>query len=315
MSNKEDRSDIVIGARPRRGRVARFALLAALGLVLLGGSTAASYYVDALWFESLGLASVFWTRLDLRAAVFGAFALLTFLVVYGVFRALKPDRLGALMGSTILVNLRPVTLPVEPVLKLIGVGLSLFIAAVTGISMTEHWMTLALFWEAPRNATMLDPIFGRSLDFYLFTLPAACDRGSSHRLLPGDRRLALVRQRLYRRTEPAGARATLHCTQYRNDTAGLRARPRRDARISRRHWNRGGGIGQQPDDAREHQAMGLARLAGYASPDSGNPDLLRLSGYRHRSISDRRLGPPDDAGRPRTQSWKTNAQQPQTGLR
>src|SRR5258708_34661386 len=172
MSNKEDRSDIVIGARPRRGRVARFALLAALGVVVVGGSTAASYYVDALWFESLGLASVFWTRLTLRAAVFGAFVVLTFLIVYGVFRALKPDRVGALMGSTILVNLRPVTLPVEPVLKLIGVGLSLFIAAVTGISMTEHWMTLALFWEAPRNATMLDPIFGRSLDFYLFTLPA-----------------------------------------------------------------------------------------------------------------------------------------------
>src|SRR5882672_8688967 len=173
MSNKKDHSDIVIGGRKRRRRNARLALLAVLGVVLVGGSTAASYYVDALWFESLGLASVFWTRLDLRAAVFGAFALLTFLVVYGVFRALKPDRLGALMGSTILVNLRPVTLPVEPVLKLIGVGLSLFIAAVTGISMTEHWMTLALFWEAPRNATMLDPIFGRSLDFYLFTLPAA----------------------------------------------------------------------------------------------------------------------------------------------
>jgi uncharacterized membrane protein (UPF0182 family) len=39
--------------------------------------------------------------------------------------------------------------------------------------MTELWMTLALFWDAPRNATMLDPIFGRPLDFYLFTLPAA----------------------------------------------------------------------------------------------------------------------------------------------
>ena len=173
MSNKENRSDIVIGGRMRRRRNARLALLAILGVVLLGGSTAASYYVDALWFESLGLASVFWTRLELQAATFGAFALLTFLAVYGVFRALKPDRLGALMGATVLINRRPVTLPVEPVLKLIGIGLSLGIAAVIGISMTEHWMTLALFWDAPRNSTMLDPIFGRSLDFYLFTLPAA----------------------------------------------------------------------------------------------------------------------------------------------
>src|SRR6202051_3173455 len=172
MNKKKDRSDIVIGVRSRPGRVARFALLAALGFVVLGGSTAASYYVDALWFESLGFASVFWTRISFQAATFGAFALVTFLVVYGVFRALKPNSLGQLIGATILVNRRPVTLPVEPLLKLIGLGLSLGIAAVTGASMMERWMTLALFWDAPRNAALLDPIFGQSLDFYLFTLPA-----------------------------------------------------------------------------------------------------------------------------------------------
>ena len=173
MSNKEDRSALVIDAHPRRRRIARLALLAALGVVVLGGSTAASFYVDALWFESLGYASVFWTRLSLQAATFGAFALVTFLVVYGVFRALKPDRLVELIGATILINRRPVTLPVEPVLQLIGIGLSVAIAAATGASMMERWMTLALFWDAPRVATMPDPIFGRSLDFYLFTLPAS----------------------------------------------------------------------------------------------------------------------------------------------
>ena len=173
MSNMEKPSDIIIGARLRRRRGARLVLLAALGVVVVGGSTAASYYVDALWFESLGYASVFWTRLSLQAATFAAFALVTFLVVYGVFRVLKPDRLAELIGATILINRRPVTLPVEPVLKLIGIGLSVAIAAATGASMMERWMTLALFWDAPRIATMPDPIFGRSLDFYLFTLPAS----------------------------------------------------------------------------------------------------------------------------------------------
>jgi uncharacterized membrane protein (UPF0182 family) len=172
MSDKEDRSGNVIGWRSRRRGTGRFALLAVLGVAILGGGTAASYFVDALWFESLGLASVFWTRLELRAATFVAFAFLTFLVVYGAFRALKPDRLDALIGATILANRRRVALPVESMLKLTGIGLSLGIAAIAGISMTERWMTLALFWDAPRNATMLDPIFGRSLDFYLFTLPA-----------------------------------------------------------------------------------------------------------------------------------------------
>ena len=35
-----------------------------------------------------------------------------------------------------------------------------------------RWTTLALYWHAPRGATTLDPVFGRPLSFYLFTLPA-----------------------------------------------------------------------------------------------------------------------------------------------
>ncbi|HWX79850.1 MAG TPA: UPF0182 family protein [Steroidobacteraceae bacterium] len=173
MNNKQNGGDVALRMRPRRRGIARLALLAVVGAVLLGGSTAASYYVDALWFGSLGYAPVFWTRLNLQAATFASFSLLTFLVVYVVFRALKPDRLDALTGATILVNRRPVALPVARFLNLIGVGLSALIAAVTGANIAERWMTLALYWEAPRHATMLDPIFGRSLDFYLFTLPAA----------------------------------------------------------------------------------------------------------------------------------------------
>jgi len=171
MSEKDDRRDIVINTRRRR-HIARLALLVALGAVILGGSTAVSFYVDALWFGSLGYSSVFWTRLSLQGATFAACALATFVVVYGVFRALKPNSLGQLAGATMLFNRRSVALPVEPVLKLLGLGLSLGIAAVTGASMMSQWMTLALYWDAPRSAALPDPIFGQSLDFYLFTLPA-----------------------------------------------------------------------------------------------------------------------------------------------
>ena len=338
---------------------------------------------------------MFWTRLSLQAATFGVFTLLTFLVVYGVFRALKPDRLDALMGATILINRRPVKLPVEPVLKLIGLGLSVAIAAVTGASMMERWMTLALFWDAPRRATMLDPIFGRSLDFYLFTLPAlpdlisgwlltlsviACLIAAVFVVVTGGARIltewrsSAAQARLWRGlsislaalflmlavrvylgrfenlfqdgTVFAGvtytdANVTLrgalvicaalvvgaagaglaavfaprprwlvaiavpaiacylivaavrwyvsgfivapnqlvrerpfiaHNMEY--DTTGLRTRPHPEAPVSRRHWNRGGPAGQQPDDTREHTAVGLASVAGYAPSDSGNPNLL-----------------------------------------
>jgi uncharacterized protein len=172
MNNKQDRGDVALHMRPRRRGIGRLVLLAVVGAALLGGSTAASYYVDALWFASLGYAPVFWTRLNLQVATFASFSLLTFLVVYGVFRILKPERLEALTGAMILVNRRPVALPVVRFLNPIGAGLAAVIAAVTGANIAERWMTLALYWEAPRHATMLDPIFGRSLDFYLFTLPA-----------------------------------------------------------------------------------------------------------------------------------------------
>jgi uncharacterized membrane protein (UPF0182 family) len=171
MDKRRGRGDPVINMqRPRR--TLRLVLLVVLGVVLAGASTTASYYVDALWFDSLGLASVFWTRLSLEAATFTAFALATFLLVYGVFRVLKPDRLDDVIASTFLINRRPLRLPIDRFLKLIGLGSSLALAAIIGSSMAARWMTLALYWRAPRSADMLDPIFDRSLDFYLFTLPA-----------------------------------------------------------------------------------------------------------------------------------------------
>ncbi len=146
--------------------------LIALGIALISGASTLSYYVDALWFESLGYASVFWTRLNLQATIFLAFALTTFLVLYGVFWALKPARFGELIGDTVYINQQPLRLPIDPVLNLIALALPLLVSAVTGTSMMARWTTLALYWHAPHSATLPDPIFGHPLGFYLFTLPA-----------------------------------------------------------------------------------------------------------------------------------------------
>ena len=53
-------------------------------VVVFGGGTALSYYVDSLWFESLGFADVFWKTLNLQALIFTLFAVVTFAVLYGV---------------------------------------------------------------------------------------------------------------------------------------------------------------------------------------------------------------------------------------
>ncbi len=145
---------------------------------MFGVGTVLSYYVEALWFESLGVADVFWTSLRLQGQTFTFFAVATFLILYGAFLALKPPRLGELAGLPILINGQPIKLPVEPVIRLVALGGSFVIAAATGAAIMSEWNVLALFWQAGSEAVlragpaMADPIFGRPLPFYLFTLPA-----------------------------------------------------------------------------------------------------------------------------------------------
>ncbi len=163
---------------PRSGRPRRrrrfFFILVALAIIFFAGRAALSYYVDLLWFQSLGYAQVFWKTLNLQWEIFAVFAAVTFLILVGSFLALKRAHLPDLPeGHTIFIGGQPVKLPVEPVLRLIALGVSLAIAVATGAALMAEWPTLALFWYAPRGAgTFVDPIFGKPLNFFLFTLPA-----------------------------------------------------------------------------------------------------------------------------------------------
>jgi uncharacterized membrane protein (UPF0182 family) len=172
MINQGNGRTRAIGHGAPSRRRSSIILLVAVAAVFLGGGTLVSYYVDALWFDSLGYAAVFWTRLNLQAATFAFFAILTFAVIYGVFLTLKPARFDELIDGRILINQQWVRLPLEPVLKLVALGLSLAIAVANGGGMMASWTTFALFWNAPAEPSTLDPIFARPVGFYLFTLPA-----------------------------------------------------------------------------------------------------------------------------------------------
>jgi len=163
--------------RPQRRRGLPI-IIGLLFVCLLAGGTLLSYYVEALWFESLGVADVFWTTLRLQGQAFTFFFAATFFILYGSFLALKPERLGELAGLPILINGQPIKLPVEPVIRFAALGGSFLIAAATGAAMMSEWNVIALAWQAgseavrSAGAAMNDPIFGRPLAFYLFTLPA-----------------------------------------------------------------------------------------------------------------------------------------------
>jgi uncharacterized protein len=164
----------IVWRRPPRRRRQILLLLVLLAVVVFGGRTALSYYVDALWFGSLGYGDVFRKTLGLEWAVFAAFALVTFLILYGRFLALKRAHLGDLPASRMIIfGGQPVKLPVEPILRLAALSVSLVIALVTGASMMTEWPMFARYWYAAQTGGgVTDPIFHKPLNFYLFTLPA-----------------------------------------------------------------------------------------------------------------------------------------------
>ena len=160
--------------RPPRGRRLLFFVAAILAVILLSGRTAISYWVNLLWFRSLGYEAVFWKTQFFEWGIFAAFAVLTFLILYGAFTALRRAHSRDLPDThTILIAGQPVSFPVERVLHFIAIGASLLIALATGGTMASQWSTLALWRYAPRGVGRIaDPILGKPLDFYLFTLPA-----------------------------------------------------------------------------------------------------------------------------------------------
>jgi uncharacterized protein len=154
-------------------------------LVLLVGlwtaSSGVSYYVDALWFASLGYEDVFWKSLNIKALVFAGFAGITFPILFGAFLALRPARFreGG-VGYVLIISGQAVSLPVGPVLRQLALLAALVGALTAGVALMADWSVFALWWYGDPGAVpagvadgrATDPIFGRSIAFYLFTLPA-----------------------------------------------------------------------------------------------------------------------------------------------
>jgi hypothetical protein len=157
-------------ARPQGRKYIVLAVL--IVVILLCFSTFISYWVDMLWFGALGFSSVFWTSLGLEWGVFGAFAVVTFAVLYGAFLALRSAHGNDLPSThTIVFGGQPVELPVARVLNGAALVIAFLIAVGTAVAMKSDWPVYALWWHSAAGAGAVDPILGKPLNFYLFTLP------------------------------------------------------------------------------------------------------------------------------------------------
>jgi uncharacterized protein len=166
---------ILIDGPGRKPRLNRGVLLflAILLAIIIGSSTALSYYVDSLWFGSLGYGPVFWKTFSLNWSVFATFFAATFLLLYGWFLVLWQMHAAEMpQDRAIFFGGQQIRLPLRRVLRGLGVILSGVIAVIAGATMMAEWSSFALYWAAPRQSqATLDPVFGKPLTFYLFTLP------------------------------------------------------------------------------------------------------------------------------------------------
>jgi len=153
--------------RPTRSFV--ISLLIAIGLVVAAFQSI-GLYVESLWFGSLGFESVFWYRIKAQSFTFLAFFVSSMLVLSILFRLVTPSSGGARRQFLEFGDQR-IFLPVIGNLKNLARPVAVLIGLFLGLAFSADWTAFALFFNRPAPTGVADPIFGRPLSFFLFTLP------------------------------------------------------------------------------------------------------------------------------------------------
>ena len=150
-------------------RPVRLVLFAVLALLFFAGPALVRFYTDWLWFGELGYQQVFLTMLRSQAALF----VIAFVIAV-VWLAANLRMALATVG-----DLRPVfttregievPLPGRQQLGMIASAVAAVLAGVIALFASSQWET----WLAWQNAVpfeQADPILGRDVAFYVFSLP------------------------------------------------------------------------------------------------------------------------------------------------
>ncbi|MEK9629340.1 MAG: UPF0182 family protein [Nitrospinota bacterium] len=129
------------------------------------------FYIDWLWFENHGIASVLWTVLISQFGLGFLVGVLFFIVTYGFLSQIyrKTSHLPILLSDQVRREI-PLLDLLAGNLKLLIVVAPLVLAFMTGLVMAQQWEVVLQFLNAsPFNQQ--DPIFGKDVGFYIFSLP------------------------------------------------------------------------------------------------------------------------------------------------
>lgn len=161
----------VIDVGPPSRRRLKIWIIVAAALLLLSFSRIVSIYISALWFGSLGYSSIFWYIFKVKLALFFGSAIITATLLAATF-LLFQKLFGALAFEkrTIILNNQPFQFSPAKIIRPLGWIISGLFGLIFGFSWKEHWRQFALYWNQPAT-NLSDPIFGKSLGFYFFSLP------------------------------------------------------------------------------------------------------------------------------------------------
>src|SRR5690242_21562267 len=109
--------------RPARGFLIRLAIVIVL---LIAAFQSISFYVESLWFGSLGFEQVYWYRLQAQTAVFFAFAIGTAAILWLLFRIVMPPA-GHRSRPFIQFGQEPIAIPPSETLKRIALPAAILI--------------------------------------------------------------------------------------------------------------------------------------------------------------------------------------------
>ena len=142
-------------------------ILVALGALLLSLS---GFYIDWLWFKSVDFTSVWSTILSTKVQLFLITGLISSIVIsLNIYLAYK--RRPFYVPTSIELNgVERIRAQIEPILRLVFVGLFLAITYFAGTSGALYWREWLLF----KNSTSFgvkDPQFNLDISFFAFKLP------------------------------------------------------------------------------------------------------------------------------------------------
>jgi uncharacterized protein len=144
--------------------------LIVVALVVVGFIFFANVWTDVLWYQQLGFFEVFLTENLAKIAIFVAGFVLMFVAMFYAIRIAYHARPVYAPDSEIRDNLNRYQAQLEPVRRVVMIGLPILFGLFAGSAAASQWQKVLLFFnQEPFGQN--DPLFNLDISFYLMTLP------------------------------------------------------------------------------------------------------------------------------------------------